>query len=667
MEPPRKDRPRRTRRPPRGTIIEVPTGIGIGPTRRRPRKEVTKTKVWKKVKLPQRYLEIIDIVNVDLPKTFDKLVTMTKTANVADIEFEYSDVFQGRIGPLGTELPLRRHKQSIRRIGDFRPPRRHPLVIPIHRQRIKPPMRLTGEKAKVGDFYFAPVTQEIREAVIEFIFDVVARRKRPILKGPARKGKSGPYSKPLIPGLVESKVETKDKTPPKKREIPQSRKVGWKQYYDRELRIWHYKKLYPKLQKKLPNKKREAQAEHRNLMDIEKILDDLQERYGMDLFNLDGQDFLKLIRTNKDLTALDAQILTRLSTLTPTELQELRGKHLTRELASIIGRYRQKFVPSVSVIQRRLEQDWISRRVSKIKITSSDKSEFRKEHMKALKETYAKYLKEYEKLHREKTPVKIKPHSKKGAQVRQQIRDMEEIMFRELIDPTLIEYLRKVLFPVLFLDQMGDIGRHAKFFQAKIKIGAIEIRALNSVNLAHYIPELVMKYISNQQSLGGLREAGRRIARDLKHLVDSFIIQFMSGKGIHIPILKDLPRFPWKHYLVVPQDVCRRDTGTGYVREKVKPFGSIERKIPDAELVICLTLGVGFSCHSIRGVIRDVTRGRRSSTTGQYYPEEFIKRIFKRYPDIVKSEKKEYERELEVELLFEGEEDISEGEGPGPE
>ena len=225
-------------------------------------------------------------------------------------------------------------------------------------------------------------------------------------------------------------------------------------------------------------------------------------------------------------------------------------------------------------------------------------------------------------------------------------------MLSELKPLTLFNYLQKVLFPLLFLDETGDIGRHAKFFQAKIRTGFFQIRTLSAANLAHYIPELVMKYLQVDENVQDLRLAGRRIVKDLKKRIDDFIVSYMILKGIYLPSPSQLSHFSWKRFLETPQKVCFKDTKTGYLRHKVKPWGYIDRKIPDDELIICFTPEVGFSCHSVRQVIQDVIRGQRSSLTEKHYPEDFVNRIMKRYPVIVTEERKEYQKEKS---LFEGE------------
>jgi len=592
------------------------------------------------IPLTEHQKEILQWTRVKVPTTIRQLVPKVKPRRVRDVEITHENVFRGHVGPFGVIVPVK-HGRKTKKIGDVLPPRRKPLLFPIRPSVVKPTVRFTQKKAKAEDFYGVHVTQEMREAVVDLIFSVVSEKRVRIFR--AATGKKGaPLAKPLIPGLLRAEDKGKEKPP------PPPPKMTKKENFEQELRAIYYGKVRSELLKKISEEKlrQKAKKERRGLMNTEKILDALQVRLGKDMFQINGQVLLRRLDSLKEVTALDAQLRTRLHRLSPRELQQLQGRSLGIELSGIIARYQEKFVPSERQIYRRLEQ----KRLAEIfdELFKRKEKELLEEHKVELEKRWKEYCKWFDQTFPPQVQKKAKTGrlTKKGRGMYVQIQEMEERMLSELANPTLFEYLQKVLFPLIFLDQLGDVGRYAKFFQAKVRVGSIEIRALSRANLAYYFPELMMKYLNEKEDLKELEIAGEQIARVLKWQIDEFISLFMTRKGVHTPTPKLLLPFSWKHYLVKPQQVCLRDTQTGYIREKDKPFGWKRKKIPDEELVICFTQGLGFSCHSTRQVIRNIVRQEPSPVTGRPYPKVFVEKMEKRYPKIFGEELTEFDREL---------------------
>ncbi len=305
-------------------------------------------------------------------------------------------------------------------------------------------------------------------------------------------------------------------------------------------------------------------------------------------------------------------------------LREIRGSKLADAMTDIIAKYRQG-IPSEKLIYNDLLTNKVAAEFKKLKNpTDSDRKNFEElnlgQNIKILEKWYNKYYKK--KFEEELPPPEFvedeELSSSTGPDVREQIEKFEESIWKSLRkQPTLIQYLNRVLFPLLFLDDKGDIGRYAKFFRSKVKSGDIDIADLRSANLAHYIPEVVMKYIVDKENL---QPVYKRLKADLRNRIDSFIAVYMGHHGIGVRYPKNLPIFLWRKHLVEPQQVCYDQTRTGYTGKK---------KILDKELVICYTDGK-FYCYSIEQVIQDIAM-LNSEELVRKYPKSFTNKMYKRY------------------------------------
>jgi len=591
------------------------------------------------------------------------------------------------------------------------------------------------------DFYALPVTRELRKTVVNYIFDLVSQ---------------------LIPDLTRIKKE--EKSP-----IPEPPIKTWDTYYNEQFQAWNYARLYPILIKRITLSKcwKEAKNKVQFLSDPTLLLRGLTKRYGLDFFNpksklgTAGSHMIKRLSDAKNPTILDVVILRQLRRSDPDSLE---GTKLAEELNIAVQNYLQKYPPSEKklyeeCVRKTVYQQFLKYEKSK-KSLSEDKKLFDIENLKKLKQLYGKYTSE----RKVKTKTKGKSIEKlskeaeeymkrvgklnltqKGFKVHQQITDFEVVIFA-LSDEgrTIFEYLRRALIPTIFLNKYGNIGKYCKFFQAKISTGAFELRALNDANLAHYFPELVMKYISRKrpadlnkdlveftdkvveelQEKGDIESLTNFIKKNIRHyfpevedeelataisteifgkseaskVIDSFFSEGMRSKllgdreklsdkelaeatdqiasqllyemnqtleafvyakrsmygNVTIPKFH-LKEFYWKGYTSKPQDICKKDTGTGYVKTKrLGPRKYREEPISNEQLVICYDPEVGFSCGTIRKIIENIVTGIGNPSTQKPYPEVFVAKMRERYPHVFKEEEEleeKVEKEMEEERL----------------
>ena len=527
-----------------------------------------------------------------------------------------------------------------------------PYEHPPTKLREKSPYRLKETGLSFYDFYFFPVTEELRKTVVNYIFDLSAQ---------------------LISGLTLVKKDT-PKTSPK------PLRKSWEEYYQEQFRAWNYARLYPILIKdvSLSRCQKEAENSFNSLSDPTFLLQDLSKRYGKDFFRpssgeATGKSMVEKLSQSKEFTVLDAVILSRLM---KHELDKLKGSKLAQVLHLAVLDYLRKYPPSKkrlyeecvrsSVYQKFLEYERVSKDIQE------DKLLFDKENLAILKKLYQDYSKKFPKEKIPSNKEKISEYAKrvgkldlsqKGVEVHRQISEFEMIVY-SLSDKgkTIFEYLRRALIPTVFLNKHGSIGKYCKFFQTKISTGAFEIRALTKANLAHYFPELVMRYVSKhppKEANKELEEATDQIASQLLFEMNQSLEAFVYGNRsrygkINIPKFY-VKEFYWKGYLSTPQEVCKKDTGSGFIKTKrLGPRRYREEPIPDEQLVICYDPEVGFNCDSVPKIVENIVTRKGNPFTGKDYSEDFVVKMKERYPELFKKEEELealVEKEMELERI----------------
>lgn len=602
----------------------------------------------------RRQKELIKRARIRIPEKARKIVPKVKVRTVREYEITHDVTRRAQVGPFGIYIPFKVGRPT-KPIGDQLPKHPYrvltPRILPRSRQD-KPviPLHFTSKREKASDYYNAPVTQEVRDAVIEMIFEIVSERRIPIAKATLGT-KEVALGRPLLPGLIRGGKP--EKPPPK---------ISKKNYQEAELQSLVKSEIYSKLAKEVPKEELMQEAERiiQERRDIQKILQDVEKRisdtFFKEIWNWDAELLWEQLQNLNSETELEFILRTFLQGKTSTERKKIRGSKLKNLIIKAIDLYRKRMLVLKDQIYKDLQLVWLKQAFEER--FQEEKPVLQKKWKDKLDEAWEEYSKAYDaKYEGMKETGKL---TKAGEDIYKQIQDMEQGFFDRIVTVgtslTFFNYLHQVLFPVLFLDTIGDIGRYAKFFHTKLQTGSIRIDALPEANLAHYIPEVTMKFIDNLDS-NDWEIVEKRIAQDLRRRIDEFIALFMIRKGKRIPTPPPLENFVWTPFLSEPQDLCFRDTGTGY---SYNPDGS-KTKIPDSDLVICFSQGVGFTCHSIKQIAWSAVRGEGDPITGIAYSQELIDRMRRQHPQIFKEAEEQYKEGLKLEKeLFDEEGDDEE-------
>lgn len=528
-----------------------------------------------------------------------------------------------------------------------------------------------------ADFYKKPVDdfRDIRKMAVDYVFDVISH---------------------LVSDLTQEKPAQVDPVP-----LFRSSLKSWEQYLDDEFRIWNYHRLMPSITSEIEKERGDelrtsAIKHHKNLKSVKNLLQLFMYRHKVEgepnFFQLDGPDMVRRIENTgklmgsdynnlndeeyekyviivytRELAILDAEILMRLSRV---NLQKIKRSSLSQELAYAVKKFMSSYIPSedklyAESLQMIVGDEFVERHK---KASKKTRKQFEKEHLETLKKLYEEYSEKYKKnvkavLEKEKDVPRsseaIKYMAKygrddlteKGYYFHKQVEAFEEVVYNRN-KGNLHDYLEKVLYPTIFLNKFGDIGRHCKFFHSKIRNGEFPIRSLRNANLAHYFPELMMKYIDKEGNFINLEQkkmAEDQIEKSIVNQINQVLKQYIQAKRIEYPYVKfEKPHDInfWEGYIEKPQNICERDTETGYRNVKRLAKGFYMREpIPNDELIICHTPGIGFSCHQTRNVIEDIVFEKGiNPKTGKPFPKAFIAKMKKRHPKAFEEKRKQFEK-----------------------
>lgn len=529
---------------------------------------------------------------------------------------------------------------------------------------------------RISDFYTknVPEMKGIRKMVVNYIFDILSQLDTELVT-------SKPQEQILVPEYGEIKIKP------------------WEEYLEEEFKKWYITNLRLKIIKEA-NEDEEVTAfvnkiAHEifeSLSDTHDVLKFYNERHHIEgqpeFFHLDGSEMLKRIENTRYLISLDPsklseedrKRLTELyipefelldveieSRLMKLNLLKLPRSRLIFEITEAVKKF-QKNLPPELQIQKNVFESYISESVNtNYDPKEEDRKEFKKQYLKDLKKLYQEYVdvkerekKEYEKLIEEKQELKefqdyMRKNNRydlteKGYQYHKQVVEFEESIYKKT--KIIYEYLSFALYPGIFMNKYNDIGRYCKFFQSKIKTGEFPIRSLKNANLAHYFPELMMKHINKEGKFIGEEQkdlAKREINKALENEINQLLNQYIIAKRMDYPFVKlETPQKInfWRGFVSKPQEICNQDTGTGYKSGRRIAKGRYSKEpMPDVDLVICHTKGLGFSCHNTKNIIEDIVfEGGINPITGEPYPKNFVQKMRKRYPEAFENAEKRFEQ-----------------------
>lgn len=204
--------------------------------------------------------------------------------------------------------------------------------------------------------------------------------------------------------------------------------------------------------------------------------------------------------------------------------------------------------------------------VASIKDTVFAEWQQKMEASRELKKTHAK-LDEIHKKNAERIELFEKEKVTKSLQLKDSIARFEESIFKTHGEDLLYRYLEKVLYPSLFIRTDG-IGEHAFYFKEKIYAGTYKPAEFDSLNIAHFFPELAMNpkhFESNSDVVWNIFLT--QIAYELCTAIDQFIAKIVQYENPSVSLnFRVVPiEFNWNMQIVDPISICQRDTDTGLI------------------------------------------------------------------------------------------------------
>ena len=401
------------------------------------------------------------------------------------------------------------------------------------------------------------------------------------------------------------------------------------------------------------------EAEDRN---TSKLLDSIISVLGSGFTDeTSAQDFMFALRKKKVLSIPEIYLLRNIEK-EGDKASQIKGDDLKKMIASSILEFNRTIPSDPMVYYRAIREKRITDKIRKMK--ESEMKNYAKDFAKDrkfggdMKKMYEDYKKGYQKSFPKGTSKKSESQSakKEVSTIREEVEKFEQIAYG-LAGSTVTSYLMKVLVPFIFLD--GVLAKYAVFFRAKIANGSFKFSAMNSANIAHFLPEFSMGAVSDPPALSKNKfaTAGDVIYQLLK-------IQMVGTLDFYLGILdptrrkENRDRFRRSSDVARPlidmiepvTETCKKSSGTGtravvkdgkYVyrtvgRGKDKHKEKVYEDIPEGDMVLCYDeKNNKFECHSVDEVSRDLKNSKGSkilsSRTGMQYPSDFIKRFEEKY------------------------------------
>lgn len=422
--------------------------------------------------------------------------------------------------------------------------------------------------------------------------------------------------------------------------VQHSPPVSWEEFFNQEFTKWNYSRYFEPIKNSIDMTEvsHEAQKRVDDAKNIGLLISNLSNLFpDKTLSTHTDTELFEALKAQKELRPIDATLMQKLGLrLHLSRDRELTGEALGREIAMIYENYLRIHPPDIDIIFRRLMDSIILDSFHKIVPTNEEKKMFEDEFGEVLRTNYIDYVKKFTEEKTKSRPVSVKKEEKKvGIKdlIKTDVGLFENVVYEAYGNGlSTYRYLQNVLTPYIFL--VGELGTMAKFFRSKIANGSFSIAVLYTANIAHFLPEIAMNKSLTQDDWILI---GETLAKVLLSVINDTIYNYytllnpMLRVQTH-PALRVTPAATLEKYLVVPQDVCYNDSKTGKIGGHA---GKKTTDIPDGDLVICLD-GDNFVCHSIRGVLSDITNNNSiDPVTAKPYPKEFITKMKHRYANIV--------------------------------
>ena len=410
-------------------------------------------------------------------------------------------------------------------------------------------------------------------------------------------------------------------------------KKSWDKYYAEEFMTWFQIKKRPEMIARYPkdelwdmatiiyNEKGNILQEYRKFIDKHGIISDKDSVL----------DVIKKMEKSKNLDRMDVHVLSSLEAI--SEPEKIKGWFMNVIVVEIFTPYFIKNIPDSNIIFRGLVEKWIVNELNKLKPGTEDRMLFDNENKKRLEKLYNKYSNAYDKeikerkIRKELTKRGRSNITDKGYNILLEIEKFERKVYAKAY--TILVYLGEMLLPLVFLD--GPISKYSRFFKEKLNAGLVKISSLNNATINHMFPEFSMNEKLSKSSYNiGVNSIIERLGMDTDLIVQRYKYMTTLAK-----IKYDIRPyfFPWKDYIVNINKTCLKDTKSGYYTEiNTKTKKTTTKPIPLNDIVICYTPPFGFSCHSIKKILKGIEKGDvYNDVIDEDFPSKFITKIKKIY------------------------------------
>ncbi len=459
-------------------------------------------------------------------------------------------------------------------------------------------------------------------------------------------------------------------------------KIDFDHYYDNEFKKW----LNFDLQSRATN----GQGPLADIPNFEKYADDFSKKFnsgsyiieyfkknfGKEIFDNNVEYVVNSIETKLQ-EGLKPEpfvvgIRNNLIRLGVVEQEKIKGTELAIVLSNVISNTISKYPINSGDVYKEIISEWTKKEIDEYIPTKKDKAIFKKTHQKEIKILYKKYSKEYdeqialrEKYYENVREKKIEnqkkenePHSffegKKLSYIGQNTQKDVKLLEKSIYTSTKgdgLKYIRKIVELMMFLDKYDEIGKHCDYFRTKVASGMFKVKNLDSCTFLHMFPE----FFFNSKNLK--KSVYKRCLDQLSVEIYDRMIDFVNMNFIKTISRRQISKFGWDRYAKPLNKTCETkrisddvkydtlhidnyqcDTSKGIFscKANLKP-----ESIPYDDLILCYdTKTESFTCSSLNDILHAIRIYKMKKDpinpfTGDVYPKDFLRRMEKRYGDLL--------------------------------
>jgi hypothetical protein len=331
--------------------------------------------------------------------------------------------------------------------------------------------KIVSKEVSIKDIYLMDVPDDLRKLVVSHLYD--------------------DFSK-----VIEKKSQGhNDTTVNINWDLVLNEPISWDSFYDEKIKIYQFNKNFKKMMKKI-NKDEIIESSKNQLredLDTDKLLDDLDTLVtNGSFFSNTNRSIIEILKNKKELSSFEAFVLQSLSREYMLNGKDIQGIYLGEVIATILDRYINKHKFDLDIyVDENTRKALYDKFLELPDPSEEDILDFEILYSEELMSEYENYSKSFDK-------EKAKAASLKKAKkiittekdtIMEDVKKYEQIIYAAH-GQNIYEYLINVLMPDIFLT--GLLAPFTKIFKAKVGNGDFPITKMDSMNLAHFFPEISM-------------------------------------------------------------------------------------------------------------------------------------------------------------------------------